>query len=151
MASSHWLHGTVLVFITLFLPFCSGNHTLSAKRKRGKVQHFDPQNSLQFSTAEMPGPCLHIGCFFYCSALQQPDFVATSQIQHSSLTRRTRPSYSRTPPRELPDNYLKHRRKRGEKTSVVRERLLHKHLQVSFINRRLLQESSQLAGKTPQI
>lgn len=137
--------------MTLFLFFYSGNHTLSAKRKRRQVQHSDPQNSLQFSTAEMPGPCLHIGCFSYCSALQQPDFVATSQIQHSPLTRRTRPSYSSKSPQELPDNYLKHRRKRGEKTSGVKERLLHKHLQVSFINRRLLQESSQLAGKTPQI
>lgn len=81
-------------------------------------------------------------CFFYCSAQQQPDFVATSQIQHSPLTRRMRPSYSRTSPWEHADNYLKHRRERSEKTSVVRERLFHKHLQVSFINRRLLQESS---------
>lgn len=49
LASSHWLHGAVLVFITLFLSFCSGKHTLSAKRKRRQVQHLDPQISLQFS------------------------------------------------------------------------------------------------------
>ncbi|KAK4822722.1 hypothetical protein QYF61_019719 [Mycteria americana] len=52
----------------------------------------------QISTAEMSGPCLHTSRIFYCSVLQQPDLVATAQIQHSPLTRRKRPSYSRTSP-----------------------------------------------------
>lgn len=134
-----------------FSLFCSGNHTLCAKRNQRQEQHFDPQISLQFSTAELSGPCLHISCFSYCSAQQQPDLVAASQVQHSPLSRRRSPSSCRTPPWQHTDNYLQHRRERGEKTSAVGERLFHKHLQVSFINRRLLQGSSGLAGKTPQI
>lgn len=132
--------------------FCSGKHPLPAKRKRRWVQHFDPQIFVRIITAEMSGPWLHTGRIFYCSVLQQPDLVATAQIQHSPLTRRKRPSYSRTSPWEQADNYLKHRRKGGEKTSVATAyftSIYKSHLQKGDYCRKI--QCSQLAGKIPQL
>lgn len=101
--------------------------------------------------AEMAGPCFHAAHISNCSVLQQPALVAATQIQHSPLTRRKRPSYSRTSPWEQTDNYLEHRRGEGEKTSPLTAcftSICKSHLQENY-SRKI--QCSQLAGKIPEI